>query len=126
LPGVQLLHTPFVHVPVAQVWQARPPRPHEALLSPATQAPAAQQPLGQLTPSHTQAPPRQRRPGPHAGPDPHAHVPAAEQASAASGSQTAHAAPAAPHWLSARDRQKPAAQQPSGQDEASQAPGVSI
>jgi hypothetical protein len=122
---VQPLQTPFVQVPVVQVWQARPPLPQEALLSPATQAPPAQQPTGQLTPSHTQAPSRQRCPEAHAGPAPHRQAPPA-QAFAVSGLQVVQAPPGAPQWLSARGRQKPPAQQPSGQDEASQAPGVSV
>ena len=94
-------------------------------MSPATQAPPAQQPPGQLTPSHTQAPSRQRCPAPHAGPPPHTHAPAAEQVLAVSGSHATQVPPGAPQWPNARGRQKPPAQQPSGQDEASQAPDVS-
>ena len=126
MAGVQPLQMPFVQVPGVQFWQARPPLPQVALLSPATQAPPAQQPPGQLTPSHTHAPPRQRWPALHAGPAPHTHAPPAEQASAARGSHTAQAPPGAPHWASARCRQKPPAQQPPGQEEASHAPGVSV
>ena len=123
---MQPLQTPFVQVPGVQFWQARPPLPHEALVSPATQAPPAQQPPGQLTPSHTHAPSRQRWPALHAAPAPHTHAPAAEQASAARGSHAAQAPPGAPQWVSARCRQKPPAQQPPGQEEAPQAPGVSV
>jgi hypothetical protein len=56
----------------------------------------AQQPLGQLLPLHTQAPPTQRWPALHAG-DPPQRQPPAPHESALLTSQATHTAPPEPH-----------------------------
>jgi hypothetical protein len=120
LLGLQLLHTPWLQPPPAQVWQASPPAPQAASLSPGWQALSAQQPFGQLVPSQTQAPPRQRCPLAQGAPLPQAQLPAAEQLSALAGSQLAQAPPGLPQLSRVRALHVPLSQQPSGQDVASQ------
>src|SRR4051812_11266220 len=80
----------------------------------------AQQPFAQEVPSQTQAPPTQRWPRLHAGPDPQTQLPPASQPSAVT-PQAAQAEPAAPHDPRPRGMQAPPAQQPLGQELASQA-----
>lgn len=124
--GLQLLHPPWLQPPPAQVWQDKPPAPQAASLSPAWQVSPAQQPLGQLVPSQTQAPPRQRCPLAQGAPFPQAQLPAAEQLSARAGSQTTQASPALPQASRAGVLHTPAAQQPLAHDAASQATLPSI
>ena len=119
--GLQLLHTPLLQPPPAQVWQASPPAPQAASVSPAWHRPPAQQPWGQLMPSQTQAPPRQRCPLAQVAPVPQAQLPAAEQPSALAGSQLTQAAPDLPQASRARALHAPPAQQPSGHEVALQA-----
>ena len=119
--GLQLLHPPWLQPPPAQVWQASPPAPQAASVLPAWQVLPAQQPLGQLVPSQTQAPPRQRCPLAHGAPVPQAQLPAAEQPSARTGSQATQATPALPQASRAGVWHAPAAQQPLAHDAASQA-----
>lgn len=61
------------------------------------QTPDAQHPLGHDVASHTQTPPEQREPAPHAGPPPHVHAPPAQPS--AVGPHDTHAEPASPHAL---------------------------
>lgn len=119
MPALQLSQTPFVQPPTVHIWHASPPAPQAASLVPGRQVVPEQQPVLQLVPSHTQAPFRQRWPLAQAAPVPQTQVPAAEQPSAASASQTLHAAPGAPHASTARGLQIPPAQQPSIQVVAS-------
>jgi hypothetical protein len=65
--GSQLVHEP-------------PPVPH-AVVDGVVQVWPEQQPFGHDVASHTQLPPEQRCPCPHAGPPLHVHWPAAEQPS---------------------------------------------
>ena len=107
--------TPLVQPPTAHIWQARPPPPQAASALPGRQVVPEQQPVLQLVPSHTQAPFWQRWPLAQGAPAPQTQVPAAEQPSAASASQTLHAAPGAPHAAAARGLHVPPAQQPPAQ-----------
>ena len=117
---MQLLQTPLMQPPVGQDWQPSPLVPQAASLLPGMHTPPAQQPDAHETPSQTQAPPRQCRPVPQGAPVPHRQLPSAEQASAAMASQVTQAAPLTPQVARARGRQTPPAQQPSGQEVASQ------
>src|SRR6185503_13816874 len=90
------------------------------------QAPFMQHPVGHDVPLHTQAPLTQALPLGQEAPPPQVQAPAAEQVSAAIGLHAVHAPPAVPQLASARGRQKPPAQQPSGQLLASQVPPLSI
>jgi len=90
------------------------------IVSPATQAPAAQQPDGHEVPSQTQVLATQRWPSAHAPAAlPHRHVPVAEQLSERA-SQATQVEPALPHADSDRVEQVVPAQQPLGHDVASQ------
>jgi hypothetical protein len=121
LVGLQLLQPPWLQPPPAQVWQASPPAPQAASVSPGWQVLPAQQPPGQLVPSQTQAPPTQRCPLAQGAPAPQAQLPAAEQLSARTGSQGTQATPALPQASRVGALHAPAAQQPSAHDAASQA-----
>jgi hypothetical protein len=100
--------------------QAAPPVPHLPLVVPARQLRPSQQPVGHETASQTQAPPAQRLPSGQASVAPQAQTPAAEQASARVGSQATQVPPSVPHAASAPGLHAPFAQQPPGQDWASQ------
>ena len=82
---------------------------------PATQAPCAQQPVGQEVPSHTQVLATHRWPTAHAAPLPHRQVPVAEQLSERM-SHATQVAPASPQLPGARARQVAPLQQPLGHD----------
>jgi hypothetical protein len=71
-----------VQVFAPQGLQAVPPVPQAELLVPARQPEGEQQPFGQETLSHAQAPATQRRPAVHAMPLPHWQFPRLEQPSA--------------------------------------------
>lgn len=98
VPPVQGGLEPHLQAPIAQVSavfelhiaQTAPPVPHFATVGTVVQLPCAQQPVGHEVASQTHAPPTQRVPEPHAGPAPHAHLPAA-QLSAMAGLHAAHA-----------------------------------
>ena len=87
---------------------------------PARQLVPAQQPCGQEVRSQTQAPATQRCPAPHGGPDPHWQVPVVVQRSELLTAQAKHVPPFTPQVVIEAGRQTPAAQQPAGQDRASQ------
>jgi hypothetical protein len=74
--GEQPLHTPAVHVPPGQIWQAFPPVPHAPGSSVVTQAPAEQHPFGHEVLSQVQTPFTHSCPETQALPPPHVHVPA--------------------------------------------------
>ena len=75
--ALQLLHTPLTQVsPPGQVTHGRPALPQAEAELPKQVLPE-QQPVGHEAPSQTQAPPAQRCPAVHAGPDPQAQTPAA-------------------------------------------------
>jgi hypothetical protein len=119
---------PQAHAPLARHWlaviphavQAPPPVP-QAVSVGVRQAPAAQQPFGQETPSQTQRPALQCWPTAHIPPLPHAHTPEGEQPSARTESQPTHAAPPDPQVVSDGELHAVPAQQPFGQLLASQA-----
>jgi hypothetical protein len=77
-----------------------------------------QQPIGHDVASHTQAPPLQRWPAPHTGPEPHAQLPFAHR-SACVASQATQATPLVPHVAVAGVRHVLPEQQPLGHDVAS-------
>lgn len=95
--------------------QAPPPDPHRPREG-ATHVAPSQQPLGQEVASQMQAPAWQRRPGPQAGPVPHAQVPAAEQPSAVTASQPTQTAPPVPQVASVGALQVAPEQQPLGHE----------
>jgi hypothetical protein len=82
--------------------------------------PEAQQPFRHEEASQTQAPERQRWPLAHAGPAPHAQVPAVVQLSAAAVLHDTLAAPLAPQRMSDRETQMVTSQHPDGHDVALQ------
>lgn len=91
-------HSPSAHesaIAESQATHAAPPAPH-VVLELARHVLPSQQPLGHEVASHTHAPPAQRWPLPHGGPDPHVHAPAVHP-SARDGSHATHAPPAVPH-----------------------------
>ena len=92
---------------------------------PGWQAPAAQHPLGQLTPSQTQTSPRHRCPASQAGPLPQVQAPAPEQPLARASSHMMQEAPPEPQLASAGWRQNPPPQHPVGQVAGLQVPGAS-
>jgi hypothetical protein len=94
--------------------QVTPAAPQFARVRPVQVAPV-QQPPGQDTSSHTQAPARQRWPAAQAELPPHWQVPPGEQPSAWAGSQAWHTAPLVPHAESARTLQVEPEQHPPGQ-----------
>ena len=75
-----------------------------------------QQPVGQEVESHTQLPPRQRCPGPHAGLAPHWHVPLAEQPFAMLEEHSTQVEPATPHVSAVRTRHSLPSQHPAGHE----------
>lgn len=110
-----------VHVsPAGQAWQAMPVVPQSLVLVPGRQAPPEQHPVGQVVTSQaTQVPPAQLRPA-QGGPVPHAHIPAAVQLSASTGSQAMQAVPPVPQVVADGVVQVGPEQQPLGQKVASQ------
>lgn len=106
---------PHRHVPCAEQPSALPIAHAAHAVPGAAQAPTAsvvhvlpaQQPDGHDVASHTQAPPTQRWPGPHAEPAPHAQAPAAVQPSATALLQATQAAPGAPHVAADRVEHTP-------------------
>ena len=119
--AAQPLHVPRVQVWLpGQLWQDAPPLPHAATLSPDSQTPDAQHPVGHDPPSHTHVPLRQRCPAAQAAPVPQLQTPAAEQLSVVSAS---HGLQVAPGTLQAEREvgvHVAPSQQPSGQDVTSQ------
>jgi hypothetical protein len=118
----QACAAPHWHAPLAEQLSARvlshctqvaPPTPHVASAR-GWQAPPAQQPPGQETSSHTQAPPWQRRPSAHGAPFPHWQAPPDEHRSAAVGSHATQATAPTPQaetdgvWQVAPEQQPPA------------------
>ena len=104
-PAPQLGAVPHWHAPVAEQVSALlashaehllPARPQAEREGAAQEPSAAQQPPGQLWPSHTQAPALQRWPLLQAGPPPHWQVPSSEQLFASVDVQATQAAPAVP------------------------------
>jgi hypothetical protein len=83
------------------------------------QAPALQQPLGQLAASHTQAPPEHRWPEAHGLPAPHWQPVLVQRSEVAP--QVKQAEPPMPHWLAVAGlTQALLAQQPAPHDPALQ------
>jgi hypothetical protein len=122
-PAAHAGPVPQAQAPLARHWsaviphaaQAPPPLP-QAASDGVRQAPAAQQPFGQETPSHTQRPALQCWPAAHIAPPPQTQAPvAAEQPSARTGSQLTHAAPPDPHVVSDAELHVAPVQQPFGQ-----------
>jgi hypothetical protein len=96
-----------------------PPLPHAPCRLPASHISPLQHPVGQPTPSHTHAPPRQCWPDTHAWPVPHAHAPLSLQLSARTSLHAVQSLPPAPHVMKPGESQVPsAAQHPFGHDEA--------
>lgn len=123
LVALQPLHEPPAQVwPPGHGWHVAPPLPHWVLLCAvgARQVLPTQQPVGQLVPSHTQAPPWQRCPAPHAGPVPQRHCPPV-QPSVSAASHATQVPPSPPHSRNVVPvRQMAPLQQPVGQVVASQ------
>ena len=125
-PAEQAAPGPQWHAPPAQLSafvashdaQAAPPAPQVLALG-ALQVVPEQQPFGQEVASHTQAPPTQRWPAPHAAPGPQWQPPPM-QLSAFVASQAVHAPPAAPQVARLAGLQVVPEQQPPGQLVASQ------
>ena len=113
--GLQLLHTPWPHPPVAHDWQASPPVPHAVSAVPGMHTLPLQQPLAQLVPSHVQAPATQCWPARHAAPGPQEHPPPAEQPSLVTASHLRQAAPLLPQAVALGVVHTPVAQHPAGQ-----------
>jgi hypothetical protein len=114
--ALQLEHTPLVHVPVPQLVQAWPKRPHCVLVAGSTHVLLVMS----QQPAHVWAlqphwPKKHVLPAGHAGPVPHWHVPLAVQVSAVCRSQLVHAPPAAAHALADRGTQVEPEQQPFAQ-----------
>jgi hypothetical protein len=108
-------HAPPRHASLRVASQARqvfPEEPHDVTELVRQVAPS-QQPLGHEVASHTQEPPRQRWPAPHAALAPQVHAPAV-QVSATLGSHTVHDEPLVPHAVSEATVQTPPRQQPVG------------
>jgi hypothetical protein len=118
LLGLQLLHAPWLHPPVAHDWQLSPPDPHAVSALPGMQTLPLQQPVAQLVPSQVQAPATQCWPARQAAPGPHAQVPSAAQLSLLSGSHARQAAPLVPQAAALGVVHMPVAQHPLGQVEA--------
>jgi hypothetical protein len=124
-PCVQVCVHP-VHAPDAQlspfghVWHWLPPLPQAPSVLPVWQRPLAQHPVGQVVPSQTQAPLRQRWPATHAPFVPHMQTPAMEHESASSAGHAAHIVPGVAQAASERSVQPSGPQQPFGHDAASQ------
>lgn len=126
-PAAHAAPAPHRHAPPVQAFvfpvhaaHAAPPVPQAAAVCavPMMHAPALQQPVGQLVASHTQAPPTQRCPAPHAAPVPQRHAPVVQRSPVRP--QLVHAAPAAPQAVALVGVQTLPAQQPLGQLVASQ------
>jgi hypothetical protein len=90
------------------------------LLVPVRQLVPEQQPPGQEVRSQRQAPPAQRWPASHGGPEPHWQVPVVVQWSEPFAAQAPHAPPFTPQVVTDAVRQAPAEQQPVGHERASQ------
>jgi hypothetical protein len=119
LVALQPLQRPPVQVwPAGQVWQAPPPPPQEATVTPARQAPCAQQPVGHDVPSQTQVLAMQRWPSAQAPALPQRQPPADEQLSERA-SQATQVEPALPQVVVERVEQVVPLQQPLGHDVAS-------
>jgi hypothetical protein len=121
LLGLQaLVHTPAVQPPPPHCTHPLPPEPQYMVDVPARQVVPSQQPFGQLTPSHTQAPATQCCIAPQGPPVvPHTQVPPAVQVSALT-PQAAHAMPGAPQADADGVTQAPLEQQPAGHEVESQ------
>lgn len=129
-PGPQGAPVPHAHWPPAVQRSADsglhavhviPGGAHALTPSGVVHASPEQQPVGQLVASHTQAPPLQRCPAPHAGLLPHAQVPSLAHESARVGSHAAQRSPGAAHVAPERARQRSLrSQQPLGHELASQ------
>lgn len=126
-PAPHAAPAPHRHAPPVQAFvvpvqaeQAAPPVPHAAAVCavPTMHAPALQQPVGQLAALHTQAPPTQRNPAPHAAPVPQRQAPEVQRSPASP--QLEHAAPAAPQAVALVGVQTLPTQHPLGQLVASQ------
>jgi hypothetical protein len=96
-----------------------PPLPHVASDG-ARQAPAEQQPVGHETPSQVHRPATQCWPTAHDAPVPQAQLPVVEQLSALVASQVTQARPPPPHADGEGGLHVAPAQQPFGQELASQ------
>jgi hypothetical protein len=128
-PLVQAAFAPQTQAPVgaqalaltgSHATQVPPAMPHE-VVEEGVQTPAAQQPFGQDSALHTQSPPLQAEPALQGGAAPQRHAPVTgSQVSARTRSQAMQAAPPTPHRAGAGVAQTPPAQQPVGQDPASQ------
>jgi hypothetical protein len=97
--------------------QAPPPVP-QVVVEAGLQTSPAQQPLGHVVASQTQAPPTHFEPGLHDGPVPHAHAPAVHE-SATVESHVEHPAPPVPQAVTELLQTLPA-QHPVGQEAALQ------
>jgi hypothetical protein len=118
-PGQEVESQPLqalspVQVP-GQTWQASPPEPQVAAVSPVAQVLlVVQHPFGQLAGLQTHAPATHCCPTPHAALEPHLHAPFA-QLSDRNGSQALQVEPAAPHSAVVGEVQARPSQHPSGQ-----------
>jgi hypothetical protein len=119
LVELQVVHTPWLQSPGRQLWHDAPPVPHWSAVPPGRQVVPEQQPAHDEA-SQRQAPPEQRCPSPQTGPEPHWQVPAAEQESALAASQAWQLAPPVPQAAAVAVLQDAPAQQPVGQEAASQ------
>lgn len=114
---------PHWQLPLGEHVSARPSAVQSVQVPPAcaqlvaesdVQTPPAQQPLGHELASHTQLPPVQREPAPHAGPPPHVQAPLVQPSAFAP--QETHAPPTGPHALAdVGETQLAPEQQPVGQ-----------
>jgi hypothetical protein len=113
LVALQLAHVPPLHAtPLGHVEHAPPPLPHATASVPGMHIEPAQQPL-HTVPSHTQLPPTQCCPRPHAAPPPHVQVPPAPQPSPTPPiEQSMHAMPPVPQLAVPRGSHTLPRQQP--------------
>ncbi len=125
-PAPQGAPVPHAHWPLAVQRSAErglhavhvmPAGAHALRVSGVVHVSPEQQPVGQLVASHTQAPPLQRWPAPHAGLLPHAQVPSLAHESARVGSHGAQRSPGAAHVAPDSSVQRSlTSQQPAGQE----------
>jgi hypothetical protein len=130
-PTVQVGPVPHRQVPLDEQLSER--TSHAAQVAPAepqvvsdrvVQVAPSQQPPGHDVSSQMQRPAAQVCPGAHGAPVPHTQAPAAEQALAIFGSHVVHNAPADPQAARVRGWHTPAAQHPSGHEDASHVRGT--
>jgi hypothetical protein len=95
--GLQLVHWPFIHMPLPQLTHARPPVPQAVEPVVLTHTSPLQQPFGQLNALQVHWPLKQRLPVGHGAFVPQAHWPFASQLSDVPCAQAVHALPAVPH-----------------------------